>query len=39
MIVSAAPQWAEADLKYDDKPVFWGFPTDDDRLLSTGSLE
>ncbi|MGC1209964.1 MAG: hypothetical protein WA890_01685 [Micromonospora sp.] len=38
-IVSAAPLWAEADLNYDDKPVFWGFPKDDDRLPSTGSLE
>lgn len=37
-IVSATPLWAEADLNYNDKPVFWGFPKDDDRLISTGTL-
>lgn len=38
-IVSATPLWAEADLSYDDKSVFWGFPKDDNRLISLGTLE
>ncbi|SBT49797.1 hypothetical protein [Micromonospora auratinigra] len=38
-IVSATPVWAEADLSYRDKSVFWGFPKDDDRLISTATLE
>lgn len=38
-IVSGTVLWAEADLSYDDEPVFWTYTGNDDVLISVGTLE
>jgi hypothetical protein len=38
-VVSANPMWAEADLKYNDEPVFWSYGNREDVVKSVGTLE
>lgn len=38
-IVSAKPIWAEADLDYNDKPVFWSYTGREDIVISMGTIE
>ena len=38
-VVSATPLWAEADLAYDDEPVFWSHSDHPDVVISVGTLE
>ncbi|WP_155246216.1 hypothetical protein [Salinispora arenicola] len=38
-IVSAKPIWAEADLSYNDKPVFFSYTGREDVVISMGTIE
>jgi hypothetical protein len=38
-VVSDKPIWAEADLRYDDEPVFWSSGDRDAKVISVGTLE